>query len=94
VAENEDNVIETEEGTVGGPKTHDSAGTRLRAETAGMLPPDELDERQERLRTTRRTGGPDLAKEAPERGAEADEEAPDVPPTETEEPPEPPPASP
>jgi hypothetical protein len=76
-----DRVIETQEGSAGGPQTHDPAGTRRRAETPGMLPPDELDERQRRLREKRRTGGPRLTGSQPD---EADE---DVAPTETEEPP-------
>jgi hypothetical protein len=86
--DDEENVIETEEGTAGGPRRHDPAGTRLRAETPGMLPPDQLDERQRRIRTDRKTGGPDLAKDGE---AGEDEAAADVPPTETEEPPGPPP---
>jgi hypothetical protein len=82
VGENEDeNVIETEEGSAGGPAGHDTTGTRRRAETPGMLPPDDLDARQERLRKDRKRGGPDLTKDG------ESEEAPDVPPTETEEPP-------
>jgi hypothetical protein len=82
VPEDDERVIETEERSAGGPSTHDPAGTRRRAGTSGMLPQDELDLRQERMRTQRRSGGPKLT--------EADEpeaEAPDVPPTETEEPP-------
>jgi hypothetical protein len=89
--EEEENVIESEEATAGGPSTHDATGTRLRAETAGMLPPDELDRRQERIRTTRKTGGPNLHKKATGRAARADDESEDVPPTETEPPPGPPP---
>ena len=87
MAENEENVIETEEATAGEPKTHDAEGTRRRAETPGMLPPEELDKRQERLRTTRRTGGPDLGDEDSQSSADAQEDVPDVPPTETDEPP-------
>jgi hypothetical protein len=88
--EDEDNVIETEEASAGGPQTHDPAGTRLRAETPGLLTQEELDERQEKIRETRRKGGPDLTKKGSEAEAEEDE-PPDVPPTETEEPPGPPP---
>jgi hypothetical protein len=78
--------IETEEGTAGGPQTHDAQGTRLRAETPGMLTPEELDERQERIGTERKRGGPDLNEDAASPDPDADEDAPDVPPTETEEP--------
>jgi len=88
--EDEDNVIETEEGSAGGPHTHDAAGTRLRAQTPGMLSPEELDKRQEKIRERRKSGGPDLTKRSTEAEAEEDE-APDVPPTETDEPPGPPP---
>jgi hypothetical protein len=88
VAEDDENVIETEEASAGDPKTHDPAGTRLRAETPGMLSPEELDRRQERLRTTRRTGGPDLGNEDSQASADAEEDVPDISPTETEEPPE------
>ena len=93
MAENdEENVIETEEASAGGPKTHDSAGTRLRAETPGLLTQEELDRRQERIGTTRRRGGPDLGKQVPSRRtAAAAREEEEVPPTETEEPPGPPP---
>jgi hypothetical protein len=93
--EDKDNVIESDEATVGGPSTHDPTGTRLRAETPGMLRPDELDERQKRIRTQRKTGGPDLKKgEEPDQAA-AEEQAEDIPPTETEAPPGPsPPPSP
>ena len=88
--EEEENVIESEEATAGGPSTHDATGTRLRAETPGMLPPDELDRRQERIRTERKTGGPDVRKKAT--GAAArDVESEDVAPTETEPPPSSPP---
>jgi hypothetical protein len=83
----DDNVIDTAEGSAGGPKTHDPAGTRLRAETPGMLSQEELDRRQEQLRTTRRSGGPDLGKRGSGRSAAADEQAEEIPPTETEEPP-------
>jgi hypothetical protein len=88
--EDDENVIDTEEASAGGPQTHDPAGTRLRAETPGLLTQEELDERQEKIRETRRKGGPDLTKKSTEAEAEEDE-APDVPPTETEEPPGPPP---
>lgn len=81
----DENVIDTDEASVGGPSTHDPTGTRLRAETPGMLPPDELDRRQERIRTDRKKGGPDLGADA------AGEEPEDVPPTETHPPPGPPP---
>ena len=90
--DDDEEVIETEEGSAGGPKTHDSTGVVLRAETPGMLPPKELDKRQRRLRKTRRKGGPNLGKRAPgDGGAQADDQASDIPPTETEEPPGPPP---
>lgn len=88
----DEQVIETEKGTAGGPQTHDSTGTRLRAETPGMLAPKELDRRQKRIRTRRRKGGPNLAKREPSsRGAQAEDQTTDIPPTETEEPPGPPP---
>ena len=91
--EGEENVIETEEASAGGPQRHDPTTTRLRAETPGLLSPEELDERQERISTKRRRGGPDLTKRAAE--AEADEEEPpDSSPTETAEPPGPPPPPP
>jgi hypothetical protein len=93
VAENQDdeeNVVETEKASAGGPNTHDSANTRLRAETPPPLP-EELDRRQERMRSTRRSGGPNLSKKAPSRrDANAEEQADDVPPTETGQPPGPP----
>jgi hypothetical protein len=84
--EGEEDVIETEEATAGGPQKHDPTVTRNRAETPGMLTPEELDKRQERIRTERRKGGPDLTKRAAEAAAD-EEEAPDTPATETEEPP-------
>jgi hypothetical protein len=88
----DEQVIETEEGTAGGPQTHDPTGVILRAETPGMLPPKELDKRQKRIRTRRRKGGPNLAKGEPRgRGAQGDDQSADIPPTETEEPPGPPP---
>ncbi len=87
--DDDEQVIETEEGSAGGPKTHDSASTRLRAETPGPLP-EELDHLQEQIRTTRRSGGPNVSKKPAGRGAHAEEEADDVPPTETEQPPGPP----
>jgi hypothetical protein len=87
--EDDEQVIETEEGSAGGPTTHDSANTRLRAETPGLLP-EELDHLQEQIRTTRRSGGPNVSKKSTGRGAAADEEGDEVPPTETEQPPGPP----
>jgi hypothetical protein len=87
--EPEEHVVETEEASAGGPTTHDSANTRLRAETPGPLP-EELDRLQEQIRTTRRSGGPDVKKKSAGRGAAAEEQADDVPPTETEQPPGPP----
>lgn len=84
--EDEENVIETEEASAGGPQKHDPTVTRLRAETPGMLTPEQLDERQERIRTERRKGGPDLTEGAEEAAAD-EEDLPDTPPTETEEPP-------
>ena len=90
--DDDEQVIETEEASAGGPHTHDSTGTRLRAETPGMLPPKELDKRQRRLRTKRRKGGPNLGKRGTARGeTQADEQGAEIPPTETEEPPGPPP---
>ena len=80
--EDDERVIESHKRSAGGPSTHDPAGTRRRAETSGMLPTDELDRRQERMRTKRRSGGPKLSEVD-----EGEAEAPDVPPTETEEPP-------
>jgi hypothetical protein len=84
--EGEENVIETEEATAGTPHKHDPTITRLRAETASMLTQEELDKRQERIRTERRKGGPDLTGGA-EEAAAGEENVPDTPPTETEEPP-------
>lgn len=80
-------TIKSDQASAGGPSMHDPASVRARSETPGMLSPEELDRRQEKLRTTRRTGGPDLAK-TPSRRRKADRMADDVPPTETEEPPE------
>jgi hypothetical protein len=92
VAENQDdeeNVIETQKASAGGPETHDSANTRLRAETRPPLPED-LDRRQEQMRSTRRSGGPNVSKKSSQREANAEEQADDVPPTETNQPPGPP----
>lgn len=90
--EDDEQVIETEEASAGGPQSHDPTGTRLRAETPGMLSPQELDRRQKRIRTKRRTGGPSLRKGVTSgRRGRADDQSADVPSTETEEPPGPPP---
>ena len=80
-------VIETHEGSAGAAQTMDTPATRARAEEAGLLAPQQLDDRQERLRERRRWGGPDLWQEREARGEGAEEEAPDVPETETEDPP-------
>jgi hypothetical protein len=78
-------VIETEEATAGGAQELDTTTTRGRADDVGLLPPDELERRQRKLRTRRRWGGPSLRRTKVGRGDEA--ETTDDEPTETEEPP-------
>jgi len=80
----EDEVVESGEGSAGEPEELDAEAAAQRSEDLGLVPKHELDERQEKLGTTRRRGGPDLHTETRSRD-EAVEEAPDVEPTETEE---------
>jgi hypothetical protein len=74
-------VIETGEGSAGEAKELDPETAAARADAARESQ-RELDERQDRLRTTRRSGGPDLDAETE---ASKDEDVPDVEPTEPEE---------
>lgn len=80
----EEDVIETGEGSAGEAKELDPRTASARADDLGLESEKELDARQERLRPTRRWGGPELAAETEAR-AEADEDVPDVQPTEPEE---------
>ena len=78
----DENVIETGEGSAGEAKELDP---ETAAASADAFPPEsgqELDERQERLRPSRRPGGPDLDAETE---ASDDEDVPDIEPTEPEE---------
>jgi hypothetical protein len=75
--------LETGEGDAGEPQRRHPDELALLAEEA-PLSDEELDARQERFRTTRRHGGPDLNEETEAR-EEAVEDVPDVPPTETNE---------
>jgi hypothetical protein len=83
-------VIDTGEGNAGEAKELDPETAAARAEAFGRESRRELDERQERLRTTRRSGGPDLDAETE---ASEDEDVPDIEPTEPEEEPGPEPAA-
>jgi hypothetical protein len=74
--------IETGEGSAGEPKHLDPETAAARAEAFGPESQEELDKRQERLRRTRRRGGPDLDAETE---AGEDEDVPDVEPTEPDE---------
>ena len=85
----ERDVIETGEGSAGDAKELDPETAAARADSARETQ-RELDERQERLRTTRRSGGPDLDAETE---ASEEDDVPDVEPTEPEEEPGPEPAA-
>jgi hypothetical protein len=84
--EPDDHQIPTEEVSAGAAQRPDAAATRRRAEASDLLPPEELDEMQRKMRERRRWGGPDLDEESRVLGEEQ-EEVPDVAPTETEDPP-------
>jgi hypothetical protein len=72
--------VEVGEGSAG--EAHEQAEGAMGAEAdRPPVSPQELDARQEKFRTTRRQGGPDLHAETEARD-EAVEEVPDVPPTE------------
>jgi hypothetical protein len=73
--------VEEGEGSAGEAKEKTEA-TGAEAERP-PISPEELDARQEKFRTTRRQGGPDLHAETEAREEEV-EEVPDVPPTEPE----------
>jgi hypothetical protein len=83
----EKNVIETEGGSAGAPQRVDRAAVRRRSESSNMLTEEELQERQKKLRETRRTvplpGGAGTRR----RGASAEPGPPDVPETDCAEPP-------
>jgi hypothetical protein len=80
---NDDGIEEAGEANAGEPQErHPGRGV------AGEAPPksaEALDERQERMRTTRRQGGPDLGEGAGGGRGMVPEDVPDVEPTETEE---------
>lgn len=79
----EDGIEEVGEASAGEPaERHPGRGV---AADAPPKSPGELDERQERMRTTRRQGGPDLDEGAGGARGMAPEDVPDVAPTETEE---------
>jgi hypothetical protein len=80
-------VIETGGGSAGEAQELDPETAAMRADDLGLESQHALDERQERLRSTRRRGGPDLDAETEARD-EADESVPDVEPTEPEEEPD------
>jgi hypothetical protein len=82
-----DEGVEVGEASAGEAKELDPETAAKRAEDLGMQPQSALDERQEKLRPTRRWGGPDLDAETEARD-EAVEEVEDIEPTETEEEPE------
>jgi hypothetical protein len=79
----ERDVIESGEGTAGEAKELDPETAAARADAFSPPSQRELDERQERLRRTRRPGGPDLDAET---DVSENEDVPDVAPTEPEEP--------
>lgn len=80
----EEDVIESGEGSAGKAKQLDPKTAATRADDLGLESKQELDARQERLRPTRRWGGPDLDAETEARDG-AEEDVPDVEPTEPEE---------
>jgi hypothetical protein len=80
----DDEVIETGEGSAGEAEELDPEAAAARADDLGSASKQALDERQEKLRSTRRWGGPDLDAETEARD-DAVEDVPDVEPTETEE---------
>ena len=80
-AANEDEAVEVGEGSAGEAKeSTEEAGAE---EERPPISRNALDERQEKFRTTRRQGGPDLHAETEARD-EAVEDVPDVEPTEPE----------
>jgi hypothetical protein len=79
-----DEVVEEGEASAGEAKELDPETAAERAEELGVQPQSALDERQAKLRETRRKGGPDLDSETEARD-EALEDVPDVESTETEE---------
>jgi hypothetical protein len=84
----DEDVIETGEGSAGEAKELDPEAAAARADELGPESKEKLDARQEKLRPTRRWGGPDL-----DTDSEAGEDVPDVEPTEPEEEEEPEPES-
>jgi hypothetical protein len=79
-----DEVVEVGQGSAGEAQELDEQAAARRSEQLGTRPKHLLDERQEKIRDTRRRGGPDLQAETEAR-AEAVEAVPNVEPTETEE---------
>jgi hypothetical protein len=73
--------IDVGEGSAG--EAHERKEGAGAEEERPPIAPEELDERQEKFRTTRRQGGPDLHAETEARD-EGVEEVPDIPPTEPE----------
>ena len=85
-SEDEGRTAPSETATAGPAQRMSATDQRRRAAESDLRSPEELDERQERLRRTRRTGGPDLDG-GEEPGAAEDTGPGDVPPTEPQEPP-------
>lgn len=78
--------IKPKKGKAGAPESMDPATARRRAEGTGMLTSEELEERQKKMRTTRRKGGPDLDERTKEREEAGEGAPPEAPPTEAGEP--------
>jgi len=76
--------VEAAEGSAGKAQKLEPEEAARRAETLGLTPSANLDERQEGIGEKRRHGGPNLDRETEAR-EEADEAVPDVEPTEPEE---------
>ena len=80
----DEEVIDSGEASAGDAEELDPETAASRADDVGLESKAALDERQERLRTTRRWGGPDLDAESEARDEEV-EEGPEVEPTAPEE---------
>jgi hypothetical protein len=77
----EDDDVETGEGSAGTPESLDPQTARSRWESRQPQPEERFEERQRRIGSTRRRGGPQHPDEGPAR-EDAQEDAADVPATE------------
>lgn len=77
----EEIYTQTSSASAGEPQYPDTEAVRARAEAPSLLRPEVLDERQERFRDKRRTGGPSIEEESGAEGRGATVEPVDVPPT-------------